>query len=149
MDNLDMIFLVCFPNFYCHVQLGLRAVLCDVLDIKVPFKFSLYQSEWQHADPGIRFSDLIRFSFPKFFHPWNFLSGFGFFAFLLHFAALLRPGSIYGFTALFFLHVQGQAINCMKTIQSEQDAEKLPTQLSKGFVMLLSRYTPLQAEVLV
>lgn len=61
---------------------------------------------------------------------------FQFFYFLLHLTALPRPGSIYGFAALFFLHVQGQAINCLKMIQSEQDAEKLPTQLSKGFVML-------------
>lgn len=58
MDNLDLIFL----GFYCHVQLGLRAVQCEVLDSNVPFKFSLCQSEWQHADPGIRFSALLGIS---------------------------------------------------------------------------------------
>lgn len=75
------------------------------------------------------------------------------FVFIIFFSLALyctsQAGSRYGFTALLFLHVQGQAINCMKTIQSEQDAEKLPTQLSKGFVMLLSRCTLLQAEELV
>lgn len=62
MDNLDMIFLGCFSSFYCHVYLGLRAVQCDVLGIKVPFKFSLCQSEWQDADHGLICSALLGIS---------------------------------------------------------------------------------------
>ena len=123
MDNLDLIFLGCFSSFYCQLYLGLRDVQCDVLDINLLFKFSLYQSKWQHSGK-IRFSALLGIS--KIHSPLPLLIPFVF-SCSLHFTVLPRPRSIYGFTELFFLHAQGQAINCMKTIQNEQDAEKLPT----------------------
>lgn len=65
-------------------------------------------------------------TFPESLHLCNFYFLL-FFSGSLHFTVLPRPRSIYGFTELFFLHAQGQAVSCVKTIQKEQDAEKLPT----------------------
>jgi len=40
MDNLDLLFIVCFSSFYCQLYLVLRDVQCDVPD-NLPFKFNL------------------------------------------------------------------------------------------------------------